>query len=84
MLKFAVNNRELKSLKVKGKYDKSLQEVERHIKTFCGVRTEDNFATIVIDHQLSIGYRETQDKHLPSELVQTEATLLISQCPLSI
>ena len=59
MLKFAVNNRELKCLKVKGKYDKSLQEVQRRIKTFCGVRTEDNFVTIVIDHQLSIGYRET-------------------------
>ena len=59
MLKFAVNNRELKSLKVKGKYDKSPQEVQRRIKTFCRVRTEDNFATIVIDHQLSIGYRET-------------------------
>ena len=59
MLKFAVNNRELKCLKVKGKYEKSLQEVQRHIKTFCGVRTEDNFATIVI----AISYRLATVKH---------------------
>ena len=59
MLKFAVNNRELKSLKVKEKYDKSLQEVQRHIKTFVGYAQR-----IILPRLLStISYRLATVKH---------------------